>query len=91
LGKIRRIQALVQNGLYYLTEHAFGEALEDQFDIFDIEHAILGGRMRRTWPRERKYEIVGPATDGRLIGLVCRVALTRKVRIITVYEDRPKQ
>ena len=88
---IRRIRDLVQNGLYYLTEHALGEAWDDQFDIFDIEHAILGGKIRKTWPREHKYEIVGPATDGRPIGLVCRVTLRRKVRIITAYEDRPKQ
>ena len=42
-------------------------------------------------PREGKYEIVGSALDGRRVGLVCRVTLGQKVRVITVCEDRPKQ
>lgn len=91
MGKIRRIRALVQHGLYYLTEHAYEEAMEDGFDIFDVEYAILTGRMRRTWPREGKYEIVGSALDGRRVGLVCRITAGQKVRVITVYEDEPKQ
>jgi len=91
LSKIRRLQALVQHGLYYLTEHAYDEALADGLDIFDVEYAILTGKIRRSWPREGKYEIVGPSHDGRRLGLVCRVTSGQKVRIITVYEDRPKQ
>ena len=88
---LKQIQALVRNGLYYLTEHADNEAADDGFDIFDIEHGILTGRVRRTWPREGKYEIVGLALDGRPIGTVCRVTQTNKVRVITVYEDSPKR
>ena len=90
MGKIRQIRALVQDGLYYLTEHAYQEAEEDGFDIFDVEYANLTGRMQRTWPREGKYEIVGAALDGRPVGMVCRITLGQKVRVITVYEDRPK-
>lgn len=89
MSKVGLIQALVQSGLYYLSEHADEEALADGFDVYDVEHAILTGRMRRTWPRERKYEIVGVALDGRHIGVVCRLTPGGKVRIITVYEDRP--
>ena len=88
---IKRIQALVRNGLYYLTEHADEEAVADSFDIFDIydvEYGILSGRIRRTWPREGKYEVVGVALDGRPIAAVCRITGTGKVRVITVYEDR---
>jgi hypothetical protein len=87
---LRQIQALVRNGLYYLTEHADNEAADEGFDIFDVEHGILSGRIRRTWPREGKYEIVGAALDGRPIGIVCRITLTNKVRVITVYKDNPK-
>lgn len=86
---IDQIQALVRNGLYYLTEHALDEAANDGFDIYDVEHGILTGRIRRTWPREGKYEVVGRALDGRPIGVVCRITSTRKVRVITVYEDQP--
>jgi hypothetical protein len=86
---IRRIQALVRNGLYYLSEHADNEAIDDDFDIYDVERGILTGKIRKTWPKEGKYEVVGSALDGRPIGIVCRVTNMGKVRIITVYEDRP--
>jgi len=54
-----------------------------------VERGILAGRVRKAWSREGKYEIVGKALDGRPIGVVCRITLTGKVRVITVYEDRP--
>jgi len=49
----------------------------------DVEYSILTGKIRRTWPREGKYEIVGSALDGRSIGVVCRITQTGKVRVIT--------
>jgi hypothetical protein len=91
LSKIRQIQALVRNGLYYLTEHADNETMDENFDIYDVEYGILTGKIRRTWPKEGKYEVVGLALDGRPIGIVCRITQTGKVRVITVYEDRPKK
>lgn len=90
MSKIGQIQALVRNGLYYLTEHADDEAIADGFDIYDVEHGISSGKIRRTWPREGKYEVIGSALDRRCIGVVCRITRTNKVRVITVYEDRPK-
>lgn len=47
---IKQIQALVRNGLYYLTEHADHEAVPDGFDVYDVEHGILTGEIRRTCP-----------------------------------------
>jgi len=84
LSKIKHIQALVRNGLHYLTEHADDEAIADGFDIYDVEYGLLSGKIRRTWPREGKYEVVGSALDGRPIGVVCRITKTGKVRVITV-------
>jgi len=58
--------------------------------IYDVEHGILTGGIRRTWPRQGKYEVVvGQALDGRPIGVVCRITSTRKVRVIPVYGDQP--
>jgi len=91
LSKIAQIQTLVRNGLYYLTEHADDEAAADGFDIYDVEQGILAGKIRRTWPKEGKYEVVGSALDGRRIGIICRITQTGKVRVITVYEDKPKR
>ena len=91
MSKIGQIQELVRNGLYYLTEHADDEAMADKFDIYDVENGILGGKIRRTWPREGKYEVVGWSLDKRPIGVVCRITQTGKVGVITVYENRPKK
>jgi hypothetical protein len=77
--------------LYYLTEHADDEATADGFDIYDVEHAILVGRIRRTWSRESKYGIVGSALDGRPLGIICRITATGKVGVIIVYEDKPRE
>ena len=89
MSKLGQIRALVRNGLYYLTEHADEEAMADGFDVYDVEYGILTGKVRRTWPREGKFEVAGAANDGRAIGIVCRVTSGGKVRIITVYEDKP--
>jgi len=90
LGRISQIQAIVRSGLYYLTEHADDEATADGFDIYDVEQGILAGKIRRAWPKEGKYEVVGPALDGRRIGIVCRISQRGKIRVITVYEDKPR-
>lgn len=91
MSRIAQIQTCVRNGLYYLTEHADDEATADGFDVYDVEQGILGGKIRRTWPKEDKYEIVGSALDGRRIGVVCRITQLSKVRVITVYEDKPQR
>lgn len=88
MSKIKQIQALVRYGLYYLSEHADDEAMVDGLNIYDVEHGLLTGKIRRTWPKEGKYEVVGTALDGRRIGAVCRITSGGKVRVITVYEDR---
>lgn len=90
MSRIKQIKSLVRSGLYYLTEHADEEAMADDFDIYDVENGILAGKVRRTWPKEGKYEVVGKALDGRAIGIVCRLTESGKVRVITVYEDKPK-
>jgi antitoxin component YwqK of YwqJK toxin-antitoxin module len=90
VSRIAQIQALVRNGLYYLTEHADDEAMQDEFDIYDIENGILSGRIRKTWPKDGKFEIIGKSLDGREIGVVCRLTTGGKVRVITVYQNQVK-
>jgi hypothetical protein len=89
LSKIGQIQLLVRDGLYYLTEHAYDEALADGFDVYDVENGLLTGRTRRSWPKEGKIEVVGQSLDGRPLDAVCRLTKGMKVRVITVYEDNP--
>ena len=89
MSKIKQIQSLVQDGLYYLTEHAYDEALADGFDVYDVENSLITGRTRRTWPKEGTIEVVGQSLDGRALGAVCRLTKGMKVRVVTVYEDNP--
>ena len=87
MSKISQIQTLVRYGLYYLTEHADDEALEDRFTVYDIECGLLNGKIRRIWSKDEKYEVIGRSLDGRTIGVVCRFTDGGKLRVITVYED----
>ena len=89
MGALETVQALVRNGLYYLTEHADAEAADDGFDVYDVEYGILTGRIRKAWLQEGKYEVVGQALDGRTVVAVCRITPMGKVRVITVYEYFP--
>jgi len=63
---------------------------EDGLTEIDAEEAILNGRIRRSWPKEHKYEITGMSSDGTPIGVVSRITATNKLRIITAYEDKKK-
>jgi hypothetical protein len=77
LSTLELIRSLVRNGLYYLTQHAEEEADSEWFDIHDVEYGLLNGRISKSWPNEKKYEIAGPALDGRIIGVVCRITVEK--------------
>ncbi len=87
MGRIDSIRQLVLHGMYYFTDHALSELENDDLDEFDAENALIHGTIRRSWPQELKYEVIGPSNDNRKIGLICRITRTNKLRIITGYED----
>ena len=74
---------------YYLSSHAEEEMAEDRFERQDIENAILQGSVEKKLtrdPRGTRYRIEGPATDGRLMNVLCRFKEAGPLIIITVYE-----
>ena len=87
---IDRIRQTILLRDYDMTVHAMEEMAEDDLDIFDIEEAVLHGRVARRNkkdPRGTKYTIEGLALDGeRLVGVVGRFHGTDRFLIITVYE-----
>ncbi|OGK01794.1 MAG: hypothetical protein A2350_02500 [Candidatus Raymondbacteria bacterium RifOxyB12_full_50_8] len=89
MGKIFLIRELILHGMYYLSSHALVELEKDGLDEFDAETALLHGKIRRSWPNELKFEIYGPSNDNRIVGIVCKITKTSKLRIITGYEDKP--
>jgi hypothetical protein len=79
----------VVKGEYEFTlPHFFEEMADDDLIFEDIERVIGGGRIRRKFtrdPRGTRYEVVGPATDGREIAVICRLKNTGKLLFITAY------
>jgi hypothetical protein len=72
----------------FTIPHFFEQMAEDDLTLADIASAIDSGRIRRRFtkdPRGTRYEIVGPATDGRKIAVICRIKSTGKLLFITTY------
>ncbi|MEW6543074.1 MAG: DUF4258 domain-containing protein [Nitrospirota bacterium] len=72
----------------FAVPHFFEEMANDDLQFVDIENAILKGRIRRRFtrdPRGARHEIVGPATDGRRVAVICRIKETGKLLFITTY------
>ncbi len=63
---IERIRQQVIEHCYDISNHALEEAADDEFDIFDVETALLTGEIIRKYyndPRGTRYEILGMAND----------------------------
>jgi hypothetical protein len=86
---IGAIRERLARGEYEMTlPHFIEEMAEDDLSFADVEAAIAGGKVRRRFtrdPRGTRYEVVGPATDGRQIAVVCRIKDTGKLLLITTY------
>ncbi|MCK4427587.1 MAG: DUF4258 domain-containing protein [candidate division Zixibacteria bacterium] len=89
MAVIHTIREKVLRQEYEFTiPHFFEQMAEDDLILADIELAIANGRIRRKFtrdPRGTRYEIVGPATDGRKIAVICRIKSTGKLLFITTY------
>jgi hypothetical protein len=89
LAVVERIRAKVLNREYEFTiPHFFEEMANDDLTFADIETAIANGRIRRRFtrdPRGTRYEVVGPAADGRQVAVICRIKATGKLLFITTY------
>jgi hypothetical protein len=88
MSTIDIIRQLFNYGTYHFTDHLFVELDNDGFTVYDIECVVANGKIRKSWPKENKYEIVGKAFDGRPMGFICRLTQTNKLIVITAYEDK---
>lgn len=80
------IREKVRNQEYeFAIPHFFEEMANDDLIFADIEAAVMSGRVQRRFTRDTRYEVVGPATDGRQVATVCRIKDTGKVLFITAY------
>lgn len=89
MAVIDNIRKKVRDGEYEFTvPHFFEEMVNDDLSLTDIEKAVTKGRIMRRFtrdPRGTRYEIVGPATDGREVTVICRIKTTGKLLFITTY------
>ncbi|HZX48181.1 MAG TPA: DUF4258 domain-containing protein [Nitrospirota bacterium] len=72
----------------FALPHFFEELANDNLIFADIEMAIANGQINRKFtrdPRGTRYEVVGTATDGRKIAVICRIKSTGKLLLITTY------
>ncbi len=86
---IDTIRKKVRDEDYEITiPHFFEEMADDRLTFRDIKMAIARGRIDRRFtrdPRGTRYEVVGSATDGRGIAIICRIKSTGKLLFITTY------
>ena len=89
---LAKIRARVRSGAYVMTLHAEEEMDEDGFSIFDVEHALLTGRVigRQTdrHSKARKYLIEGRTSDDTAdLVAVVRFGPGDTLVIVTVYAN----
>ena len=86
---IQRIREKIKKQDYEFTiPRFFEEMANDNLTFADVEMAIVKGRIDRKFtrdPRGTRHEVIGPATDGRIIGIICRIKSTGKLLFITTY------
>ncbi len=89
MATIDKIKEKLKNGEYeFAIPHFFEEMAEDYLTFADIKQAINNGHIRRKFtrdPRGIRYEIVGNATSGKEIAIICRIKSTGKLLFITTY------
>ena len=86
---LSQIRERVRTREYIMTVHAEEEMSNDDFSIFDIEHALLIGsiqeRQRDQATGEWKYCVKGQALDHRNMQITVKIGVTGKLVLITVF------
>ncbi len=90
-GTIKIFKECVRHNQYVVTLHAAEEMDDDELSIFDVERAILNGkiiaRQQDKDPEEWKYIVRGQTIEGAYIVIVTKIGATGKMVIITVFRD----
>ena len=90
-AELQRMRTLIRTRRYVMTLHAEEEMDADDLTVFDIESAILTGRVtecqRDRQPDEWKYLVSGQALDGTAVIVVCKFGTTDKMVLITVFRE----
>ena len=90
-GILKRLREKIRTRQYVMTVHAEEEMNDDGLTIFDVEHAVLTGRIverqRDAETGEWKYLVKGDTLGNGETVLVAKLSPTGKLVIITVYVE----
>jgi len=86
---LRAMRSRVSSGRYVMTTHADEEMTVDGLTVFDVEHALLSGRIVER-QRDRhwggwKYRLLGESVEREGVEVVWKMAVKGDAVIITVY------
>lgn len=86
---LKQMRDKIRTRRYVVTLHAEDEMADDDVSIYDVEHAILTGkiiaRQKDRQMGEWKYLIQGHPLAGDDLVVVGKIGATGKLIIITVY------
>lgn len=86
---LKQMRDKIRTRRYVVTLHAEEEMADDDVSIYDVEHAILTGkiieRQKDRQMGEWKYLIQGHPLSGDDLVVVGKIGPTGKLIIITVY------
>lgn len=86
----RRLTEALATGRLEITRHFFDELREDVFYFSDVRHAIDALENVLSLGEDQagnpKFEVTGPAVDGRALSLICSFKSSGAVLCIAVYE-----
>ena len=85
---LKRLRDKIRRRRYVMTVHAEQETDDDRLSIFDVESAILTGRIieRQRDSRSREWKN-GHGTDGTSVGVVVKLSTSGHLVILTTYRE----
>ncbi|MDO9300245.1 MAG: DUF4258 domain-containing protein [Anaerolineales bacterium] len=88
---LNQLRERIRTRQYVMTIHADEEMDNDGLTIFDVESAVLSGRIierqKGQQSGEWKYLVKGEALNGESVVTVTKIGPTGKLIFITVYRD----
>ena len=88
MRRLSQIKRKICRREYIVTHHARERMKADDLNIFDMEYAVLNGKIRKKEtddPRGVKWEIVGPTRREIKMGVVVRFLPSDYLLIITAF------
>jgi hypothetical protein len=88
---LKRFRERIRTGGFIMTLHAVEEMEDEGLSIFDVERAILTGKITRRQKdeetREWKYLVTGRSLSQDDVVVVAKLSPTDKLVIITIYAE----